>query len=97
MTARTTTSKTSRRRDEAPGCRAAMDLGEELGAHPFELLAAGIPQIDPSTVETAGEFDREADLRLDVGRDCAQLGCRVDSLLLARAIGSDPVLGLAHR
>src|SRR6202022_192986 len=107
MTASTTTSTTSRRSVEAPDsmggavpaapeCGAAMSLGEELRAHSFKLLAARIPKFDPSAVETARELDRKADLRLDVGRDRAQLGGRVNSQLLARPICPDPIFGLAH-
>src|ERR1700682_44404 len=108
MTASTTTSKTSRRSDEAldvaegvgraaPSWETAMDLGEELRADPFKLLAARIPQFDFSTIQTAGELDRKPNLRLDVGSDRTQLRCRIDSLLAPRSIGPDPVLGLTDR
>src|SRR2546428_7804109 len=83
ITASTTTSATSRSSEEpeerslvaAPAaCSwwAAMRLGDELSADPFELFATRIPNLELAAIEAAAQLERDAEARFDVGCDCAQ-------------------------
>src|SRR5712664_3410034 len=104
ITASTTTSATSRSSDAAEcslvaapaACSscAAMRLGDELSADPFELFPARIAQLQRPTVEAAAQLDWHAEARFDVGGDRAQLRRQVEMPPAPRTVGPHPVLGL---
>src|SRR5579859_3337650 len=108
MTARTMTSKNSRRRDMSGegsrgaalascGCGAAMNLGEELSADPLQLFAGRIAQLDLAAVQRAGELDRQSQGGLDVRCQGPNIRGRVTARAASWPVRANPVFGLAYR
>src|SRR5713101_1201148 len=107
MTASRTTSASSRRNEEpveargglaatAGCCGAAMSLGDELSADPLQLFPTRVAKFDLSAVESACDFYRYADARLDAGGDVAELRGRVVARQATRFVRPHPVLGLTY-
>src|SRR5581483_9886723 len=107
MTARTTTSNSSRSSEaevegaESPAAAderdAATGLRTELSAEPFQLLPTGVPDLDLPPHACAAEAHGQPESRLDVGTERAHLGRFAPSADPARPVRAHPVLGLPHR
>src|SRR5579885_1028209 len=104
MTARTTTSKSSRsNEDDVEGVEsrvaadwrdAATGLRTELSADPFQLLATGILQLELAAHAGAAEAHGQAETRLDLRRERAQFRRLAPLPDPPRLVRAHPVLGL---